>query len=84
MFLHEFEYELKGISGLGEKGVERLKNLQILNVKDLIEFFPVKYEDRQNIQTFPDCSKVKSFDMMTVFTVVGHKKFGDSSKKNLS
>lgn len=83
MFLHEFEYELKGISGLGEKGVERLKNLQILNVKDLIEFFPVKYEDRQNIQTFPDCSKVKSFDMMTVFTVVGHKKFGDSSKKNL-
>ncbi len=25
MFLHEFEYELKGISGLGEKGVERLK-----------------------------------------------------------
>ncbi len=83
MFLHEFEYELKGISGLGEKGVERLKNLQILNVKDLIEFFPVKYEDRQNIQTFPDFSKVKSFDMMTVFTVVGHKKFGDSSKKNL-
>ncbi len=81
MFLHEFEYELKGISGLGEKGVERLKNLQILNVKDLIEFFPVKYEDRQNIQTFPDFSKVKSFDMMTVFTVVGHKKFGDSSKK---
>ncbi len=32
MFLHEFEYELKGIDGLGEKGVERLKNLQILNV----------------------------------------------------
>ncbi|AIK18873.1 ATP-dependent DNA helicase RecG [Borreliella afzelii] len=83
MFLHEFEYELKGIDGLGEKGVERLKNLQILNVKDLIEFFPVKYEDRQNIQTFPDFSKVKSCDMMTVFTVVGHKKFGDSSKKNL-
>ncbi|WNY64202.1 ATP-dependent DNA helicase RecG [Borreliella americana] len=83
MFLHEFEYELKGIGGLGEKGVERLNNLQIFNVKDLIEFFPVKYEDRQNIQTFPDFSKVKSCDMMTVFTVVGHKKFGDSSKKNL-
>ncbi len=83
MFLHEFEYELKGIGGLGEKGVERLNNLQIFNVKDLIEFFPVKYEDRQNIQTFPDFSKVKSCDMMTVFTVLGHKKFGDSSKKNL-
>ncbi|AJA90381.1 ATP-dependent DNA helicase RecG [Borreliella chilensis] len=83
MFLHEFEYELKGIGGLGEKGVERLNNLQILNVKDLIEFFPIKYEDRQNIQTFPDFSKVKSCDMMTVFTVVEHKKFGDNFKKNL-
>ncbi len=81
MFLHEFEYELKGIGGLGEKGVERLNNLQIFNVKDLIEFFPVKYEDRQNIQTFPDFSKVKSCDMMTVFTVLGHKNLGIVLKK---
>lgn len=52
MFLHEFQYDLQGISGLGNKGIDRLHNLNITNIKELIEYFPKKYEDRQNIKTF--------------------------------
>ncbi|AGT27531.1 ATP-dependent DNA helicase RecG [Borrelia miyamotoi] len=83
MFLHEFQYDLRGISGLGKKGIERLSNLQITNIKELIEYFPKKYEDRQNIKTFPDPLKVKNCELMTIFTVLEHKNFGNNFRKNL-
>ncbi|AWG42947.1 DNA helicase RecG [Candidatus Borreliella tachyglossi] len=84
MFLHEFQYDLKGIRGLGKKGLERLNSLQITNIKELIEYFPKKYEDRQNIKTFPDPLEVRDCELMTIFTVLEHKKLGGSNfKKNL-
>ncbi|QFP41778.1 ATP-dependent DNA helicase RecG [Borrelia miyamotoi] len=83
MFLHEFQYDLQGISGLGKKGIDRLSNLQITNIKELIEYFPKKYEDRQNIKTFPDPLKVKNCELMTIFTVLEHKNFGPNFRKNL-
>ncbi|AHE62898.1 ATP-dependent DNA helicase RecG [Borrelia parkeri] len=83
MFLHEFQYDLQGISGLGNKGIDRLHNLNITNIKELIEFFPKKYEDRQNIKTFPDPLEVRSCELMTVFVVLEHRNFGSNSKKNL-
>ncbi|UPA18056.1 ATP-dependent DNA helicase RecG [Borrelia sp. MN22-0132] len=83
MFLHEFQYDLQGISGLGNKGIDRLHNLNITNIKELIEYFPKKYEDRQNIKTFPDPLDVRNCELMTVFVVLERRNFGSNSKKNL-
>ncbi|AHH12604.1 ATP-dependent DNA helicase recG [Borrelia hermsii YBT] len=83
MFLHEFKYDLQGISGLGKKGLERLNSLHITNIRELIEYFPKKYEDRQNIKTFPDSLEVRNCELMTVFTVLEHRDFGNNFKRNL-
>ncbi|ANA43385.1 ATP-dependent DNA helicase RecG [Borrelia hermsii] len=83
MFLHEFKYDLQGISGLGKKGLERLNSLQITNIRELIEYFPKKYEDRKNIKTFPDSLEVRNCELMTVFTVLEHRDFGNNFKRNL-
>ncbi|QMU99346.1 ATP-dependent DNA helicase RecG [Borrelia sp. A-FGy1] len=83
MFLHEFQYDLNGISGLGKKGIDKLSSLQITNVKELIEYFPKKYEDRQNIRTFPDPLEVRNCEIMTIFTVLEHRNLGGNFKKNL-
>ncbi|AAX17087.1 ATP-dependent DNA helicase RecG [Borrelia hermsii] len=83
MFLHEFKYDLQGISGLGKKGLERLNSLHITNIRELIEYFPKKYEDRKNIKTFPDSLEVRNCELMTVFTVLEHRDFGNNFKRNL-
>ncbi|WKC58132.1 ATP-dependent DNA helicase RecG [Borrelia sp. P9F1] len=83
MFLHEFQYDLKGITGLGAKGIDKLNSLNVTNIKELIEYFPKKYEDRQNIQTFPDPLEVRNCEFMTIFTVLEHRNFGGNFKKNL-
>ncbi|UER67743.1 ATP-dependent DNA helicase RecG [Borrelia sp. BU AG58] len=83
MFLHEFQYDLKGINGLGEKGIDKLNSLHVTNIKELIEYFPKKYEDRQNVQTFPDPLEVRNCELMTIFTVLEHRNLGGNFKKNL-
>ncbi|WP_024653457.1 ATP-dependent DNA helicase RecG [Borrelia persica] len=83
MFLHEFQYGLQGINGLGSRGIDRLNNIRITNIKELIEYFPKKYEDRLNMIPFPDPSKFRSCELMTIFTVIEHKNFGNPFKRNL-
>ncbi|AHH08555.1 ATP-dependent DNA helicase RecG [Borrelia anserina] len=84
MFLHEFQYDLQGISGLGKKGISRLNSLHITNIKELIEYFPKKYEDRQNIKTFPDPLEARNCELMTVFTVLEHRDLRSNfNKRNL-
>ena len=84
MFLHEFKYDLQGISGLGNKGISKLSNLQVTNIKELIEYFPRKYEDRKNVKTFPDPLQIKNCELMTICTILEHKKFGSNvNKQNL-
>ncbi|UGQ16252.1 ATP-dependent DNA helicase RecG [Borrelia sp. RT5S] len=83
MFLHEFQYDLKGINGLGSKGIDKLNSLNVTNIKELIEYFPKKYEDRQNIQNFPDPLEIRNCELMTIFTVLEHRNFGVNFKKNL-
>ncbi|AHH10765.1 ATP-dependent DNA helicase RecG [Borrelia coriaceae] len=83
MFLHEFQYDLQGISGLGKKGIDKLNSLHVTNIKELIEFFPKKYEDRQNIKAFPDPLEVRYCELMTVCTILEHRNFGSTVKRNL-
>ncbi|ACH93521.1 MULTISPECIES: ATP-dependent DNA helicase RecG [Borrelia] len=83
MFLHEFQYGLQGINGLGSRGIDRLNNIRITNVKELIEYYPKKYEDRKNMAAFPDPLQVRICELMTIFTVIEHRDFGNTFKRNL-
>ncbi len=58
---------LIGIKGVGPKFVERLKNLNINTVKDLLWHFPFRYEDFSNVSKIED---LKTGERATVNGVI--------------
>ena len=68
------------IKGVGPKFVERLKNLNIDTVKDLLWHFPFRYEDFSNISKIKD---LKTGERATVNGVVKDVKMRRTWKKRM-
>lgn len=81
MFLNELSLPVNRIKGIGAQTSKDLKNLGIINIKHLLTHFPVRYEDRLNIQ--PIKNGIKSGYINTKAKVIEHSYIGFGSKKTL-
>ena len=45
---------IENLPGVGSKVLERLRNLKIRNIRDLIFHFPFRYDDFSNIKNIAD------------------------------
>ena len=74
-------YDIQFLKGVGPKKAKQLNKLDIYSIEDLLNYFPIKYEDRQKISVINDLSE-ESKVLLKIKLYENPKK--SSFKKNMS
>lgn len=80
MTLEDLEIELKNFKGIGEKTAYKFSKYNIKTIKDLLYFFPYRYEDLRNVTKIKD---LKIGDMAVVVGRIKNIKVFPSPKKRM-
>ncbi|MDR2842616.1 MAG: ATP-dependent DNA helicase RecG, partial [Spirochaetaceae bacterium] len=80
MFVREIKTSLDHIKGIGKTTLGLLAKLGLVNITDLLCYYPRDYEDRSHVVPIQDFQKG---NVCTIAHVVSHKWFGFGAMKTL-
>jgi ATP-dependent DNA helicase RecG len=66
--------EIKKLSKIGAKFSKQFENLGVKNVRDLLYFFPFRYEDFSQTEKISDLSKGQSANIIGIIELIQNKK----------
>jgi ATP-dependent DNA helicase RecG len=77
-------YDIQFLKGVGPKKAKQLNKLNIYSIEDLLNYFPIKYEDRQKISAINDLKDLSEESKVLLKIKLYENPKKSSLKKNMS